>query len=186
MRTVNSLCRYQRPRRRPPRLARAAAHGERGNVTRSEPLAFRWRRTAFARIDGAVESVENDWSLFVDGLSAARIYSVRGGPNDGRWFWTVQIGPGRVPFNTGPVMLAAAARRASPAKRSCERWETPKRTNRRPQRSSLRRPRPSSRNIAEQGRRTEKANLFGRMTLLSPFQGAPNGKERKSLARQSG
>ena len=81
-------------------------------MTRSEPLAFRWRRTPFARIDGAVESVENDWSLFVDGLSAARIYRVRGGPNDGRWFWTVQIGPGRVPFNTGPVMLAAAARRA--------------------------------------------------------------------------
>jgi hypothetical protein len=52
-------------------------------VTRSEPLAFRWRRTAFARIDGAVESVENDWSLFVDGLSAARIYRVRGGPE--RW-----------------------------------------------------------------------------------------------------
>ena len=103
MRTVNSLCRYQRPRRRPPRPARTAAHRKQGNVTRSEPLAFRWRRTAFARIDGAVESVENDWSLFVDGLSAARIYRVRGGPNDGRWFWTVQIGPGRVPFNTGPV-----------------------------------------------------------------------------------
>ena len=62
---------------------------------------FKWRRTAFTRIDGAVETVENDWSLLVDGLSAARIYRVNGGPHDGRWFWAVQIGPDRIPFNSG-------------------------------------------------------------------------------------
>jgi hypothetical protein len=71
------------------------------NATRSEPPAFRWRRTAFTRIDGAIEIAEDDWSLVIDRMSAARIYRVRGGPHDGRWFWTVQIGPGRVPFNSG-------------------------------------------------------------------------------------
>ena len=68
---------------------------------RSGPSGFKWRRTAFARIDGAVDIAEDDWSLMIDGLSAARIYRVRGGPHDGRWFWTVQIGPGRVPLNSG-------------------------------------------------------------------------------------
>jgi hypothetical protein len=68
---------------------------------RSDPAPFRWRRTAFARIDGAVDIAEDDWSLMIDRLPAARIYRVNGGPNDGRWFWAVQIGPGRVPFNGG-------------------------------------------------------------------------------------
>jgi hypothetical protein len=44
---------------------------------------FKWRRTAFTRIDGAVEIAEDDWSLTIDGLQAARIYRVRGGPHDG-------------------------------------------------------------------------------------------------------
>ncbi len=68
---------------------------------RSAPTAFKWRRTAFTRIDGAVEVAEDDWSLMIDGMSAARIYRVRGGPHDGRGFWAVQIGPGRVPLNSG-------------------------------------------------------------------------------------
>jgi hypothetical protein len=68
---------------------------------RSAPTAFKWRRTAFMRIDGAVDIAEDDWSLLVDGLTAARIYRLNGGPNDGRWFWAVQIGPGCVPFNSG-------------------------------------------------------------------------------------
>jgi hypothetical protein len=68
---------------------------------RSSLSAFKWRRTAFRRIDGAVDIVEDDWSLMIDGTSAARIYRVRGGPHDDRWFWAVQIGPGRVPFNSG-------------------------------------------------------------------------------------
>ena len=68
---------------------------------RSSAPAFKWRRTAFTRIDGAVDIAEDDWSLMINGMSAARIYRVRGGPHDGRWFWTVQIGAGRVPFNSG-------------------------------------------------------------------------------------
>ena len=68
---------------------------------RSDSQAFKWRRTAFTRIDGAVNIAEDDWSLMIDGLSAARIYRVRGGPHDGRWFWTVQIGAGRVPCTSG-------------------------------------------------------------------------------------
>jgi hypothetical protein len=67
----------------------------------SDSMNFRWWRAAFTRIDGVVDIAEDDWSLMIDGLSAARIYRVRGGPDDGRWFWAVQIGPGRVPFNSG-------------------------------------------------------------------------------------
>jgi len=83
---------------------------------RSSPSGFKWRRTAFARIDGAVDIAEDDWSLQVDGLSAARIYRVRGGPHDGRWFWAVQIGPGRVPFNSG----AGNADGGREAREACE------------------------------------------------------------------
>ncbi len=42
----------------------------------SSPSGFRWRRTAFARIDGAVDIAEDDWSLVIGGMSAARIYRV--------------------------------------------------------------------------------------------------------------
>jgi hypothetical protein len=28
---------------------------------RSSPLGFKWRRTAFTRIDGAVDIAEDDW-----------------------------------------------------------------------------------------------------------------------------
>ncbi len=67
----------------------------------ADPLAFKWRRTAFTLIDGAIEVLADDWSLLLGNLPAARIYRVRGGPHDGRWFWAVQIGPGRMPFNSG-------------------------------------------------------------------------------------
>jgi hypothetical protein len=77
---------------------------------------FKWRRTAFTRIDGAVDIAEDDWSLMVDGISAARIYRMRGGPHDGRWFWAVQIGPGRVPFNSG----AGNADGGREAREACE------------------------------------------------------------------
>ena len=70
---------------------------------RSSHSDFKWRRTAFAWINGAVDIAEDDWSLVIDGISAARIYRVRGDPHDGRWFWAVQIGPGRFPFNSGTV-----------------------------------------------------------------------------------
>jgi hypothetical protein len=48
---------------------------------RSDPATFKWRRTAFTRIDGAVEVAEDDWSLTIDGLQAARIYRVRAQPS---------------------------------------------------------------------------------------------------------
>jgi hypothetical protein len=67
----------------------------------SSPTAFKWRRTALTRIDGAVDIAEDDWSLMIDGMSAGR------------------------------AMQTATARRARLAKRSCGRWETPKRRNRR-------------------------------------------------------
>jgi hypothetical protein len=68
---------------------------------RPDHAAIKWRRTAFVRIDGSIEGIEDDWSLSVGNLPAARIYRVRGGPHDGRWFWAVQIGPGGAPFNSG-------------------------------------------------------------------------------------
>ncbi len=83
---------------------------------RSDPVTLKWRRTAFTRIDGAVDIAEDDWSLKIDGMSAARIYRVRGGPNNGRWFWAVQIGPGRVPFNSG----AGNADGGREAREACE------------------------------------------------------------------
>ncbi len=56
---------------------------------RSDLATFNWRRTAFARIDGAVDIAEDDWSLAIDGMSAARIYRVRGGPQGRN-----RLGPG--------------------------------------------------------------------------------------------
>jgi hypothetical protein len=96
---------------------------------RSSHSDFKWPRTAFARIDGAVDIAEDDWSLSIDGMSVARIYRVRGGPHDGRWFW--EIGPGRVPFNSG----AGNADGGRQAREACEailreRWESLKRRNR--------------------------------------------------------
>jgi hypothetical protein len=52
--------------------------GKQDSVTRSEPSAFEWRRMAFTQIDGTVETAEDDWSLDIDGMSAARIYRVLG------------------------------------------------------------------------------------------------------------
>jgi hypothetical protein len=64
------------------------------------PSGFKWRRTAFTRIDGAVDIAEDDWSLMIDGMSARRAFIACAAAR-GRGFWTVQIGPGRVPFNSG-------------------------------------------------------------------------------------
>ena len=83
---------------------------------RRGPSDFKWRRTAFTRIDGAVDIAEDDWSLMIDGMCAARTYRVRCGPHDGRWFWAVQIGPGRVPFNSG----AGNADGGREARETCE------------------------------------------------------------------
>jgi len=65
------------------------------------PAVFKWQRTRFVHIDGAIEAVEDDWCLLIGGLQAARIYRVRGGPQDGCWFWAVQIGANDAPFNSG-------------------------------------------------------------------------------------
>jgi hypothetical protein len=46
---------------------------------RSSLSALKWRRTAFARIDGAVDIAEDDWSLRIDGMSAARIVTKAAG-----------------------------------------------------------------------------------------------------------
>jgi len=32
----------------------------------SSPSGFKWRRTAFTRIDGAIDIAEDDWSLMIE------------------------------------------------------------------------------------------------------------------------
>lgn len=81
-----------------------------------DPATLKWRRTAFTRIDRAVEVAEDDWSLTTDGLQAARIYRVCGGPHNGFWFWCVEIGAGGVPHNSG----AGYARDGREAREACE------------------------------------------------------------------
>ena len=61
----------------------------------------RWRRTAFERIDRKVEAAPDDWSLVDETGPIARIYNVVGGPNEGRWFWTVLIAKDGRPYNGG-------------------------------------------------------------------------------------
>ena len=67
-----------------------------GNETRDsrDPNMTRnsWRRTAFASISGDVEIAPDDWTLLdPSGEPLARLYKVMGGPQDGRWYWTVLI-----------------------------------------------------------------------------------------------
>ena len=62
---------------------------------------FNYRRESRLATGLPDEVAEDDWLLTIDGLQAARIYQVRGGPHDKRWFRAVQIGPGHVPFNSG-------------------------------------------------------------------------------------
>jgi hypothetical protein len=53
-----------------------------------------WRRTAFESTSGDVEIVPDDWTLFdPSGVPLARLYKVMGGPQDGRWYWTVLVMP---------------------------------------------------------------------------------------------
>jgi hypothetical protein len=53
-----------------------------------------WRRTAFTSINGEVEVAPDDWTLLnPDGEPLARLYKVSGGPQDGRWYWTVLFRP---------------------------------------------------------------------------------------------
>ena len=49
-----------------------------------------WRRTAFASISGDVEIAPDDWTLLDPcGEPLASLYKVMGGPQDGRWYWSV-------------------------------------------------------------------------------------------------
>jgi hypothetical protein len=49
-----------------------------------------WCRTAFTSINGNVEIAPDDWTLLnPSGEPLARLYKVMGGPQDGRWYWTV-------------------------------------------------------------------------------------------------
>lgn len=49
-----------------------------------------WRRTTFTSAGGHVEIAPDDWSLLdSSGEPLARLYKVFGGPQDGRWYWTV-------------------------------------------------------------------------------------------------
>ncbi|MCC3246116.1 hypothetical protein LG047_12430 [Methylocystis sp. WRRC1] len=75
---------------------------------------MKWRRTAFKRLDGSIDVMEDDWSLSDGGLSLARLYRLKGGPQDGRWAWFVQIGPDGAPANsgTGVSLTGAEARKA--------------------------------------------------------------------------
>ena len=53
-----------------------------------------WRRTAFTSINGNVEIEPDDWTLLdPSGEPLARLYKVMGGPQDGRWYWTVLFMP---------------------------------------------------------------------------------------------
>jgi hypothetical protein len=74
-----------------------------------------WRRTAFEDASGSFEVAPDDWTL-VDssGKPLARLYKVFGGPQDGRWYWTVLFRPdGSV--GSGGTGFVAAGREAREA-----------------------------------------------------------------------
>ncbi|MGO9238259.1 MAG: hypothetical protein ACLP4V_30760 [Methylocella sp.] len=82
-----------------------------GTLTRN-----RWRRTAFESISGNVEIAPDDWTLLdPSGEPLARLYKVFGGPQDGRWYWTVRSGgcipqrPARLAWDTGRQRRASNA-----------------------------------------------------------------------------
>jgi hypothetical protein len=55
-----------------------------------------WRRTAIANASGGVEVAQDDWTLLrPSGEPLARLYKVTGGPQSGRWYWTVLFRPER-------------------------------------------------------------------------------------------
>ena len=54
----------------------------------------KWRRTSFEDTAGNVEIAPDDWTLFdPSGEPLVRLYKVTGGPQDGRWYWTVLVRP---------------------------------------------------------------------------------------------
>ncbi len=61
---------------------------------------MKWRRTWLKGADGSYDP--NDWTLRADdGRNLARIYRIKHGPQQGRWFWAVQVDQQGWPFNGG-------------------------------------------------------------------------------------
>jgi hypothetical protein len=74
-----------------------------------------WRRTAFKSASGGVEVAQDDWTLLrPSGEPLARLYKVAGGPQDGRWYWTVLFRPGGS-VGSGGTGFAASGRAAREA-----------------------------------------------------------------------
>ena len=74
-----------------------------------------WRRTAFEDASGSFEVAPDDWTLLdPSGEPLARLYKVFGGPQDGRWYWTVLFRPDGSVGNGG-TGFAAAGREAREA-----------------------------------------------------------------------
>jgi len=87
-----------------------------GRVEMTMPES-RWRRTAFEGLNADVDIAPDDWCLQnASGQSLARIYKVADGPQDGRWFWAVQVGREGKPFNGG----TSYADKGREAKEGCE------------------------------------------------------------------
>ena len=92
-----------------------------GNETRNsrDPNMTRnsWRRTAFASISGDIEIAPDDWTLLdPSGEPLARLYKVMGGPQDGRWYWTVLFRPDGSVGNGGNGFTATGRE----AREACE------------------------------------------------------------------
>ena len=82
------------------------------NMTRNS-----WRRTAFTSISGDVEIAPDDWTLLdPSGEPLARLYKVFGGPQDGRWYWTVLFMPDGSVGNGGTGFTATGRE----AREACE------------------------------------------------------------------
>ena len=76
-----------------------------------------WRRTAFESISGDVEIALDDWTLLdPSGEPLARLYKVFGGPQDGRWYWTVLLKPDGAWETVEPDLQRRGARRGKPAR----------------------------------------------------------------------
>jgi hypothetical protein len=81
----------------------------------SDHTVLKWRRTAFARIYGVIEAAEDDWSLYISKLPAARIYACAAASMTGdgsglcRFAQVARHSPaGRVMPTTGTGLVALA------------------------------------------------------------------------------
>jgi hypothetical protein len=78
-----------------------------------------WRRTAFTSINGNVEIEPDDWTLLDPSGEPLALYKVMGGPQDGRWYWTVLFMPdgSAESGGTGFTATGREAREACEARR---------------------------------------------------------------------